>query len=432
MTLLTILFLRNKMNEERREIYAVTPERNYELQMKKLDEANLSMENKGNIKEYLNVLFSKDCSLKRIVKMSYQLRNICSYLLECGIGKSLKEINKNDLIQLLSKINQLPLKPITKADYRKAIKQYFRWFEDDDLLNIVDPLKFKERKLFYKFLKEDVKRTYKSIGIDSESILKKEDIEEILSKCKTYREKAIISVLHESGFRIEEFLNIKLKHIQFHKNFVEIIVNGKTGKREIPLSDSMGYLFKYVKELHPHKEDKESYLWLSECSRRKNEPLKYRGMCKLIKRCVERTEIKKKKNPHWFRHSRATILAPKLTEVMLCKYMGWVRGSEQVKTYVHLCKDQLIDSYLEIKGIKRKEEVKEEKFQCKRCGFITSSQKRYCDVCNHPTDISIVLEDDELKKSAIDETMTFFMEMMKNPEMMKRFTEFKEKMVTIK
>ena len=47
------------------------------------------------------------------------------------------------------------------------------------------------------------------------------------------------------------------------------------------------------------------------------------------------------------------LLAPKITESLLCKYMGWRIGSNQVRVYVHLCTKELEDAILQMNGIKK-------------------------------------------------------------------------------
>ncbi|MBW2998659.1 site-specific integrase, partial [Candidatus Woesearchaeota archaeon] len=170
--------------------------------------------------------------------------------------------------------------------------------------------------------------TYERKEIDPSEIITEKDITEVIEKgCRTFREKAILRILHESGLRIGEFLGMRIKDVSFKDNFVQIHVTGKTGPRTIPLVKSMNFLHKYL-ELHPYKNDPEAYIWISKCTRRLNLPLNHTGITKLIKNCFKRAEVKKKCNCHWIRHSRASLLAPKLTEVMMCEFMGWEKGSE--------------------------------------------------------------------------------------------------------
>src|SRR3989338_4874664 len=133
------------------------------------------------------------------------------------------------------------------------------------------------------------------------------------------------------------------------------------------------------------------------------EPLDYRGATKLLLRCFTRAGYvkfeefgkadgnigrrisyqKKKCNPHWFRHSRASLLAPHLPEALLCKYMGWKIGSKQVQTYLHLCPQQLEDAFLKLHGLKEEDEQKGKPQKC-GCGIVSDRFARYCLNCGNP------------------------------------------------
>ncbi len=207
-------------------------------------------------------------------------------------------------------------------------------------------------------------------------------------------------------------------------NYAEIHVpDGKTGKRLVYATKSIPFLLRYL-DVHSFKDNQNSYLWLSDARFNQNAPLLHSGGQKLIDRCFSRAGIVKKHNWHWFRHSRATILAPKLTEVMLCKYMGWTIGSRQVKTYVHLCNKQLEDVFLAMNGIKPKDEEEDKPVKC-ICGSLNNPKERYCFRCSKPLNVETVIQDKEVVNSEINKTVQFMMEMAKNPEMMKKFEEFK-------
>ncbi|HDS45716.1 MAG TPA: hypothetical protein ENN68_06465 [Methanomicrobia archaeon] len=46
--------------------------------------------------------------------------------------------------------------------------------------------------------------------------------------------------------------------------------------------------------------------------------------------------MKKRVNPHNFRHSWSTHLASRLTESQMEEYSGWVQGSKMLSIYVYL------------------------------------------------------------------------------------------------
>ena len=57
---------------------------------------------------------------------------------------------------------------------------------------------------------------------------------------------------------------------------------------------------------------------------------------------------------------------------------------------------------------------------------MNNKNERYCFRCFKPLSVEIVVQDKELVNSEINKTIQFFMEVTKNPELMKKFEEFKK------
>jgi len=416
------------MNEQKLNIYPGR-EKNFEKELKLLGGSNISPRDKELITKFHNYLFSTGSGTLRVAKLSSQLRRICPKL-----RKDLDDVCKSDIMDLIALYSRdNSLSDATKADYRRTIKQFYRWFKDEDLrLNVIDLTIRSEAQKFYKFLESEVSTAYKKKQADPNTIITDEDCELMIEKgCRTAREKAFVSLLHESGCRTGEFLNIKIGDIQIKDNYAEIMVDGKTGMRPIFIAKSIPHLIRYL-EVHPYKNNKQGYLWLSEAQHNFNDPLLHKGAQRLVDRCFERARINKKHNLHWFRHSRATILAPKITESMLCKHLGWSIGSRQIRTYSHLSVKQLEDVMLTLNGIKPKDEEIDNPVKC-ACGTLNNSKERYCYKCFKPLNVETVIQDQEIVNSEINKTVQFMMEMTKNPEMTKEdYLNFNLPIETIK
>ena len=95
-----------------------------------------------------------------------------------------------------------------------------------------------------------------------EEILTKEDIKKMIDAARTPRDRAIISVLYESGCRVGEFLSMRIKNVSFDRYGAVIVVHGKTGYRRIRLVSSVPYLAEWMNS-HPFSEDPEAWLWIS-------------------------------------------------------------------------------------------------------------------------------------------------------------------------
>jgi len=105
------------------------------------------------------------------------------------------------------------------------------------------------------------------------------------------------------------------------------MVNGKTGSRRVRIIASVPALATWLNN-HLLRDNPNSALWISQGTRDRNLPLKYRTAAWIIKRVARETGIKKRVYPHLFRHSRATELAKHLTEVQMKQMFGWVQGSD--------------------------------------------------------------------------------------------------------
>jgi len=404
----------------------------------KLRKSDISQKNKELIEQYnlFNISTGKRGDLRR-AKLVLELRKIAEWIKELGL-KDLDELDKNDAVKLVAHINGRKLKVRTKTDYRKVLKQFYAWFKEEDPRHYSEDRIVQESlRRFYHFIEKEVSADFKVTQANPETIITDDDCQKVLEKgCYMPKELAFISLLHETGCRAGEFLNLKISDLKLRQNVLEIHVpDGKTGRRVIFANRAIPYVLRYL-DSHPLKGNKNAYLWVSESSRHSKQPLLHIGGQRLIDRCFRRAGVNKKHNWHWFRHSRATILAPKMTEAILCKYMGWILGSRQVKTYCHLCNDQLEDVFLEINGIETKKQESEKPIKC-ICGTLNSPRERYCYKCYKPLSVEIAIQDStqevqemKLLTSEAIKTMQFFMEMAKDPEMMKKFEEFKRSLKT--
>jgi integrase/recombinase XerD len=420
------------MNEkERRRIYGETGEEIYLRELLMLEKESISKRNKELIRLFHNSLSSKGCKGLRIAKLSSQLRRICIEL-----NSDLDKIVKQDIEKLFAFYNKREdYSNATKNDYKRCIKQFYHWFEDEDERIYGGSSESRERiKRFYKSvfslkLTSDVKER------DAGDVISDEDIDKvILNGTNSFKDKSFLKLLHETGMRCSEILSLKIKDLKFKKSVATVNIPGtKTEERKIPIIHSLPYLRKYL-EIHPDSKNEDSFLFIGESRRHGMNPLMRNGAQKLINRCFETVGIDKKHNLHWFRHSRASLLAPNLTEVLLCKFMGWVIGSKQVKRYVHLGNVELESVYCRMSGIEiegKKNKNKELK-KCV-CGTLNENSSNYCYICGQALNLSILLKEEsksllereEEYDEELNKSIQLLMEFVKNPGLMKKFEEFK-------
>jgi integrase len=216
-------------------------------------------------------------------------------------------------------------------------------------------------------------------------MLTPEDIELLIDSAKTLRNKAFIAVLYESGARKGELEDLQLKHIGFDENgAIVTLPKGKTGARRIRLIFSAGYLRNWI-DNHPLKENREAWLWAFSWDETKR--TEYLTMWYVLKHTAEKAGIKKRVNPHSFRHARATHLAKDLTEQQLKAYLGWTAGSNMAAIYVHLSGKDIDDAILKLNGIIVEDEKKEQALKvikCPRCKEIQDKKASFCYKCGMP------------------------------------------------
>jgi ribosomal protein L40E len=183
-------------------------------------------------------------------------------------------------------------------------------------------------------------------------------------------------------------------------------------------------------DYHPHKTDPEAYLWSRNINRGTKDKLtmRYVNAMMLIRRLAEKAGIKKRVNPHAFRHSRATVLANKLTEAQMKEYFGWVQGSDMASVYVHLSGRDVDNAILGAYGLKNEENKELEKFRpvvCGRCSSTNSPGSKFCTKCGYALSVDVVLNNEQPKEPAVKGDLMAFL--MKDPEfkklIMKRLME---------
>lgn len=392
----------------------------FQSQKRMLEKETFSKKNKELIKDYQNHLFAKGCTQSRVAKATWVLRKICTLL-----GKDLDTTNKTDMECLVSQIERSNYTNNTKSDYKKGLKQFYGWFEEEDSrLESGSPEAQKGAQKVYNYLKKHVKTTVPAKPIDPGAIIKPEDITLVLKKgCKTDMERAFISTLHASGCRIGELLGLRKKDIQKGKGIWVLRVDGKTGERVIPLRSAVPHLAVWLNN-HPSN-DSEAYVWISRHNRWNGQRIKYPGARALITRCFKDAGIEKKRiNPHWFRHSRCTLNAKKFNDAICCQMAG--HSPETMKRYRHITGDDVINAFKTAYGLGEELESEREAdpVDCEMCGTLNEPQARYCVKCGKPTSVRVAFKDEELKTEAINEAMVKLGEIMKNPELRASFEKF--------
>jgi len=373
-------------------------------------------ENKSAINQFYSHCLAEGLTLARISKLLHHIRRIAGIL-----NKDFYQASKDDVLRVVREIEvNTRWSPATKHDYKVILKKFYKWLRGTG--------DFPEE---VRWIKPNFKRNNHRLP---EELLAEEDVKKLVEAAQHPRDKALIFMLYESGCRIGELLSLRIRNVLFDENGAVLLVSGKTGQRRVRIIASAPLLSVWLNN-HPFRENLDSPLWVVVGTKNHNQVLTYPSVATQFRKIARRAAIKKKVNPHAFRHARATFLANNLTEAQMKEYFGWVQSSGMAAVYVHLSGRDVDNAILKLQGLaeSRKNEVDNSlKIKsCARCQERNSPVSKFCQRCGSPLDIQTALTLDQKRKTG-DEVISM---LVKDPEVqqiiVKRIfanAEFREKL----
>jgi integrase/recombinase XerD len=230
-----------------------------------------------------------------------------------------------------------------------------------------------------------------------------EDDKLFLKYCPSKRDKCYHMIARDSSCRPHEILKLRIKDIVFKvvgtKQYAEILVNGKTGSRHIPLIDSIPYLKDWLDD-HPQRTNPNMNLI---CSARRLRAISTNTLWVIYKeyqsiyfpKLLEDPRVspedknsiaelvKKPWNPYIRRHSALTDKSKILKEHILRQHAGWSVTSNIPEKYLHYFGNESNESILEAYGLKPKQvEInKLQPVQCPNCSEMNKIDSKFCSKC---------------------------------------------------
>lgn len=132
--------------------------------------------------------------------------------------------------------------------YRIHLVKFFKWLHYPDL----EPKKRPKPEVIQNILQ--LKRKEQSIYKPTDLWTAEEDLL-FLKYCPSKRIKCYHVMSRDTGCRPHELLKLRIKDLVFkttgNRQYAEVLVNGKTGSRSIPLIDSIPYVKDYLNHEHP-------------------------------------------------------------------------------------------------------------------------------------------------------------------------------------
>lgn len=324
-------------------------------------------------------------------------------------GKNFDDVTRDDIKELLAKMNQSKLAESTKKGLKIMLRKFYKYIRGVD-----EPKKYPPEVDFFTLT------ISKSNSLIPEELLNEKEMGQIIRAGKNDRDRALLAVLCESGCRVGEVGSLQIKHISFEEYGTRITVKGKTGMRKIILINSTPFLQTWLNN-HQKGDDPEAPMWMGPTG----DFLSYGRIKHILNYSVKKSEIKKRVYPHLLRHSRATILAKTLSDANMKNYLGWAQGSKMAGVYIHMSGKDTDEAILKANGI----EIKREKIdsplkpkECLRCHTKNPYTNKFCSTCSLPLDEETARKiiDMDSKRNRADELMNRLLEDPEILEIMRR------------
>ncbi len=159
-------------------------------------------------------------------------------------------------------------------------------------------------------------------------VLSQSAVRQMILQTKNIKHKCVISLLYSSGLRRSELLSLKIGDIDSSRMLVRIN-GGKGGKDRLTLLSStlLNYLRIYYIEYRP-----KIYLFEG----KEGHPYSSSSVVQIVRRAAQKANICKKVTPHMLRHSFATHLLEKGTDLRSIQTLLGHNSLKTTEIYTHV------------------------------------------------------------------------------------------------
>jgi integrase/recombinase XerD len=345
-------------------------------------------------------------------------------------NKPFKDLTRTDVIRFLDTIRKTETQdPLHKWIgtynlYKIHLLRFFKWLYSPDM----EPDRRQKPSVIENI--PQLHRKEPSIYKPSDLWTQADDLL-FLKYCPSKREKCYHAISRDLSARPHEILKLKIRDISFKtigtSQYAEVVVNGKTGSRPIPLFNSIPYLKDYLDHEHPQPRNPNSPLicGIGRGLGRHIKPIRvykiydhFKTMIfpKLLEspnvmpedKIVIRELLKKPWNPYIRRHSALTEKARILKEPILKMHSGWSPNSQMHLKYEHWFGNESSESLLEAYGLLDKgiqiDQLRH--MQCPNCSEPNKNDSKFCTKCRmvltYDAYASTIQQEDMKSKEMID------------------------------
>jgi integrase/recombinase XerD len=380
------------------------------------DRNRLSKENALTISQYI-------ITMKREInpRLNY-IRTTIQYLSELsktvGITKKFNDMTREDILLYLESNrkseNDDPLHKWigTYNTKRITLIRFFKWLCYSDIANPDKRNELSKSERKPECIMDIPKLKRKEVSCYKPSDLWSQEDDLLFLKWVTNkRDRCYHTMSRDLSARPHEILNLKIKDIMFKtvdngsKQYAEVLVNGKTGSRHIPLIQSIPYIKDWLSN-HPSRNNQNAPLFvgLGRRSSMGRRQLTFDGLYHIYKYYKEeffpklledptisnedKEKIKhlllKPFNPYIRHHSALTEKSTKLKSNILNQHAGWSMNSNMAQKYIHYFGNESSESLLEAYGIVTKNNVPTDTLNpkiCPNCSEGNTVDAKFCSKC---------------------------------------------------
>lgn len=258
----------------------------------------LSPKNKKILENFLKL-----CSINAGKKKLEKIERIILQFYDVTKHDLSKKPKHETIIDFLSVVNNSDRSFWTKNEIKVYLKKFLLYkYKDIDLVKYI-------------------KKSPKEDKISENDLITEEELESMIRKAKSFKQKALIMLEFEAGLRPQELSNLQWKDVNYYDGYGTInVFSNKTKKnREYPIKEAVIHLKRWYQEYEFPNVSPEDYIFPNPQTRKQ---ISSTAILKTLRKVAIASGIKKRVWTYLFRHSRATRLYEELPQPMVEKLLG--------------------------------------------------------------------------------------------------------------
>lgn len=277
--------------------------------------------------EYLRfLLIEKNYSEKTINNYNNDILTFIKYLNENNYN-DIKKINKNIIRLFFVDLKNKEISNRTLARYYSSLNSFFKYILehegiDNNPMELIECPRYTKKIPLYVFESKINDLLNVDIGKD---------------KRLSTRNKLIIYLLFDSGVRVSELVNIKIKDIDFIERSIKVLGKGSKDRYVFFSSLTLNVLMEwmqYYKEI-----SKSEYLFVNY----NGEGMTSRSVERIVKLAGDKIGIKL--HPHMLRHTFATDLLNKGADLRMIQELLGHENLDTTQIYTHISNSRIKEVY---------------------------------------------------------------------------------------